>query len=133
VIYVPGKRRFGISVTESVADAFDMLSKILGVDRSMLIEEALRSYLDDHRHLLIPHECRGVVAAVCHDNREVAEVVRKYKNLVAGHFHIHLDGFCLDVFVVRGDSREIGRLIGSLKSLGCRARYLPVREAEKRL
>ncbi len=125
------KKRFGVSVSSTVAEDIDMLAKILKVERSTVVEEALREYLDDHRHLLIPNECAGVITAVCPDNIGVASIVREFKSIIVGHFHLHLHGMCLDVLTVHGESRKIGELLGRLKKIGCRARYLPVKETRE--
>ncbi|MCE4625057.1 MAG: ribbon-helix-helix domain-containing protein [Desulfurococcales archaeon] len=122
------KRRFGISIRKSLADELDMLASVMGVDRSVLVEEAISWYLDDHRHLLGPHHCRGIIAAVCPDNREVADVVRRNREIILGHFHLHLDGLCIDIFSVSGESEKIARALGSLKGLGCRTRFIPAEE-----
>ena len=123
------KRRFGVSISEDVADDLDTLAKMLGVDRSRIIEEAVRSYLEDHRHLMVDHKCSGVIVALCSNNVEVATIVRSHKRIIHGYMHMHLDAYCLDLIIVNGESRSIALLYGDLKKIGCRVRYLPVFEA----
>lgn len=123
------KRRFGVSISEDVADDLDTLAKTLGVDRSRIIEEAVRSYLEDHRHLMVDHKCSGVIVALCSNNVEVANIVRFHKRIIHGYMHMHLDGYCLDLIIVNGESGGIALLYGDLKKIGCRVRYLPVFEA----
>ncbi len=126
------KRRFGVSLPRDLADTLDALATVLGVERSTVVEEAIRHYLDDHRHLLIKHHCRGVIAALCPQDADASRVVKTYRSIIAAHFHIHLDGICVDIIAVSGDSGEIARVLGSLKAEGCTARYIPAGEGAGR-
>ncbi|MEB3844723.1 MAG: ribbon-helix-helix domain-containing protein [Desulfurococcales archaeon] len=121
-----GKSRFGISIDKSVAERLSRLAEVLGVDRSRLVEEAVRQYLDDHKHMLVPHECRGIIVGLCPDNIAVASKVRDYKDIVSSHMHIHIDGKCIDIIVVQGPSRIIGKLYASLEHDNCKTRFLPL-------
>lgn len=126
------KRRFGVSLPEDLARDLDRLSGLLGVERSAVVEEAVRHYLDDYRHLLVRHHCRGVILAACRGEARASDSVKKFKHVVAAHLHLHMDGICIDLLAVSGDSLEISRLIGHLKASGCSPRFLPAGEAESR-
>lgn len=108
---------------ESLADALDRLAGKLGVERSRVVEEAVKAYIGDLSHLLVPHECRGVIVAAC--PRGLGEAVEEARGIVEAHLHAHAGGDCIEVIVVHGESGEIARLYSSLLKRGCTARYLP--------
>ncbi len=118
-----GKRRFGVSIDEALADALDRLAGRLGVGRSKVVEEAVKAYIGDLGHLLVPHECRGVIVAAC--PKGLGETVEEAKGIVEAHLHAHAGGDCIEVLVVNGESKEIARLYSRLLKKGCTARYLP--------
>ncbi len=120
------KKRFGVSMNPRLAESLDMLAETLGVERSRLVEEAVRQYLEDHMHMLIPHECHGVIVALCPDNIGVAESVRNHRENILGHMHLHLGGYCLDIIVVEGPSGSIASLYGELERKNCKLRFLPI-------
>jgi CopG family nickel-responsive transcriptional regulator len=119
------KKRFGVSIDAELAEEINNLSQVLRVDRSKVIEEAVRSFLEDHRHLILPHECSGAIAALCNDLSQVSEIVKAYRSVIVSHFHMHIKDRCIDLIVVNGNSHTIGELYGELKNIGCRVRYLP--------
>ncbi len=121
------RRRFGVSVPEELARMLDELARVVNRDRSSLVAEALRVYLHDHQHLLRPHRCAGVIIAWSRSGDVKAEVLEEYMDIVRGHLHAHLDGYCVNVVLVEGDSERIASLTRRLSSGGrCTARYIPL-------
>ena len=122
------KRRFGVSIPEDLADKLDKLSIALNMDRSSIVREALREYVHDHLHYIVPHQCVGVLVIVGADGcvRKLA-AFEQFKGLVTSYNHVHVDGSCLEVVVVSGDSSEIAKLHRTLSGLrNCTVRYIPV-------
>ncbi len=119
------KKRFGISLDESLAASIDLLSDKLGVNRSRLIEEAIRNYLEDHSHLLVPHRCRGVIVATCPSSWMTRRVAEDYKEVINAWLHAHVQGECVEMLVVEGETDEIAKLYSTVKKMGCRSRYIP--------
>ncbi len=121
------RRRFGVSIPEELASSLDALAAKLGRDRSSLVAEALRTYIHDHIHLLEPHRCAGVIIAWSRDGDGLRQRLEEYMDIVKGHMHTHIAGYCVNILVVEGDSERIARLTRSLASLpGCVARYIPL-------
>jgi len=121
------RRRFGVSVPEEIAEKLDELARIVNRDRSSLVAEALRVYLHDHEHLMRPHRCIGVIVAWSKDGDVKVDVLEEYMDIVRGHLHAHLDGYCVNVILVEGDSERIASLARRLSSRGgCTARYIPL-------
>ncbi len=120
------RRRFGVSLDEGIAEALDALARKLGVDRSSLVEDAVRCYLEDHSHMIVPHECRGVIVAVCPGPSDAVEASEEFRDIVETVIHSHVDSACLEVLIVRGESSRIASLYSRLVKRGCRTRYIPV-------
>ncbi len=121
------RRRFGVSVPEELAASLDALASKLGRDRSSLVAEALRTFIHDHIHLLEPHRCAGVVVAWSRGGDGLRQKLEEYMDIVKGHMHTHIGGYCVNILVVEGDSERIASLAKDLSSIpGCVARYIPL-------
>ncbi|MEB3861053.1 MAG: CopG family ribbon-helix-helix protein [Desulfurococcales archaeon] len=122
------RRRFGVSLPEDLASKLDSLSERLGLDRSRLVEQAVRAFLDDYSHLLVPHRCSGVMILSCRSGSEeaLARVMEEYRDIVSTRFHSHTGDRCVEAVVVEGDTSRITRLHQDLEKAGCRARYIPL-------
>ena len=122
------KRRFGISVPEDLAEALDRLAEALSADRSRLVSEALRAFMEDHKHHLVPHECTGLLIVVAAPGRsKVPSLLEEFRDVVQGYNHFHTPGFCIEVLFVSGPSARVSALHGAvLKEPSCSVRYVPV-------
>lgn len=122
------KRRFGISVPESLAEQLDKLTRTLNADRSRLVSEALREYLRDHNHYLFPHNCRGILVVVGDvDTMNLIGVLKEYQDVVYSYSHVHVDKQCVNVIVVSGSSGRLAYLHRRLCSmLNCIIRFIPL-------
>ncbi len=129
---MPGKRRFGISIPDQLAEEVDRLAQALGVSRSTLITEALETYVDLKRHLVSPHECQGVMVLVSNHDVNTSsphmDIVHEFNDIVKGHLHVHLESACVNVLIVKGPSERIAMLEAKLRrSLrGCKVYYVPL-------
>ncbi len=124
-----GKRRFGISIPYILADILDELASKLGINRSSLIEKALRDFLQDHIHYLTPHQCQGIMILMGkYERTSLLPIIEKYRDIIHSYIHTHLNNICIEIIMVSGNSTRISSLHSVLeRSLkGCRIKYVPI-------
>ncbi len=124
------KVRFGISIPEELSRELDQLAEKVNISRSDLVEQAIRNMLTDYMHYLVPHECQGVMVAVCPENKGSETVVEEFSDVAGTYLHFHQRSMCFEVLMVSGPSKRITELHGRLVSLGCGVRFLPSRSLE---
>jgi CopG family nickel-responsive transcriptional regulator len=124
------KKRFGVSVSRSLAESLDMVAGMLGLDRSSVVELALRGLLEDYTHHVIPHDCVALIAHICdRDLVEVATVIGGYGELRITQLHSHTGEKCIQILLVAGSSSVIADFYSKLAKLkGCRVKYIPLHE-----
>ncbi len=120
------KRRFGVSIPTDIADKLDELSNKLNIDRSSIIVDALKEYIHDHLHYLVPHRCTGLMILVGGNHIDIANTLEEYRDVVSMYNHMHVHGKCIETLIVSGSSNRIADLHKRLCSIGCRVRYIPV-------
>ncbi len=120
------KKRFGVSLPKGLADSLTYLAEKLGVDRSRIVEEAVRAYLEDYSHLLYPHHCKGILIIRCKNWEKARKVSEKYREVISNIVHEHADGECYEALFIAGDSTIISGLYASIIKAGCKARYIPL-------
>ncbi len=124
------KRRFGVSLPEDVASDLDSLAEMLKVDRSKLVSEAVRTYVRDHAHYLIPHECYGVITLISNDNMRLLKVIEEFKDIIREFTHVHIEENCVNALVVSGSSEKIAELHRRLLSFFRNVRFVPLGECK---
>lgn len=122
------KVRFGISVPESLARRLNSLAKAMGADRSKVVNDALREYIHDHIHYLVPHECKGVMVFIGRaDRANILSVLDDFNDIVKCYSRINSEGVCIDTIIVSGNSKRIVELHRTLgETFKCSIRYVPV-------
>lgn len=122
------RRRFGISIPAKLADELDELSRIMSVDRSKIIADALRDYVHENLYALRPHKCMGILVVVHEGNSDVPTLLEAYKDIVRHTVHTHIATTCVDTLLVDGSSDRVVELKGKLMSCPCvrQVRYLPL-------
>ncbi|MET1101750.1 MAG: ribbon-helix-helix domain-containing protein [Pyrodictiaceae archaeon] len=121
------KRRFGVSITSSIAEKLDKLATMLNIDRSRIVEEALKEYLHDQAHLLGNHKCVGLLIVLKRDRKiDIAEAIEEYKDIISAYNHVHVAGKCIETIMVSGDSARILSLKRKLINIGYIVRYIPI-------
>ncbi len=120
------KKRFGVSVPMDLAVQLDELADKLGVDRSSLVVEALRTYIHDHMHILKPHKCMGVMISTG-IIKDLGKIIENYRDIIIAYNHYHVDGKCIVTMIVSGDSSRIQSLSADLLSRKCMVRYIPLK------
>ncbi len=118
-------RRFGISIPEDLAEILDSLAERLGVPRSEIVREALRMYFREHAHYITKHRCYGIITVVSEGFRHLS-TVEDFKDIVNTFSHIHIDEYCINSFVVSGDSEKIAELHKELLKVCRDVRYIPL-------
>jgi len=127
---VARKKRFGVSLPSSLTNDLNRLAEELGVDRSRIVEEAVRQYVHDYLYLLIPHECMGVIIVTRKPGAsfdDFFKVVGEYRDIIKIYSHLHVGKACVETMIVSGDSGKIRSLHHRLHEVGCEARYIPLK------
>lgn len=104
------KVRFGVSIQRDLAEQLTVLAKALGIDRSTLVNEALREFLHDRVHVLRPHTCEGVLIVIYDPeiSGEVSRIFEKFENIIVVRAHVHdSERMCVEIMYLRGPSPEI--------------------------
>ncbi|MEM1541847.1 MAG: ribbon-helix-helix domain-containing protein [Ignisphaera sp.] len=122
------KKRFGISIDSSLACEIDRLAKILGIDRSKLVEKALTNFVNEYSysHAHENHFCRGVIIVETDEGEKIDRAIESFKDVVLSYTHNHLENTCICMFIVSGNSERIKDLHRNLLSVGCGTRYIPI-------
>ncbi|MEZ0319967.1 MAG: CopG family ribbon-helix-helix protein [Pyrobaculum sp.] len=120
-------KRFGVSLPKEVAYEVDKVSEELGVTRSELVANALQQYLESRRNHSDPsHQCLGVLLALSDADLEIGDMVEESKSLIVAYTHMHVDGKCLTILVLKGGIAEIERLTLEVSKRAHMARYIPL-------
>lgn len=116
-----GVARFGVSADERLLDRFDALIAEKGyVNRSEAVRDLIRNALVEERWSVGEEEAVGTVTLVYdHHSTDLADKLTEHQHShheeIVSTLHIHLDHHhCLEVVVLRGQAREIGRLASEL-------------------
>lgn len=125
----PRKRRFGVSIPSDLADDLEKLAKALGTDRSSIVRDALREYIHDHMHYLVPHECSGVMILMGNiDHERLHRVIEEFRDIIHSYNHTHVAGICIEILIVSGPSPRITLMHRTLvETKGCIVRYVPIK------
>jgi len=123
------RRRFGISIPESMAAALDKLAAIMNTSRSSIIEQALRSFVKNQTHYMKAHTCSGLLV-LSSDTGElkntVSGILEEYSDVILSSSHYHVAGRCIEVILVHGSSERIVELEMKLRGEGCIIHFLPL-------
>lgn len=119
------KVRFGVSLPDDLSRELDLLAAKVNASRSELVEQALRNMLSDYIHYLVPHECDGVMVALCPENKGSENIIEQYSDIAETYIHSHRNGKCFEVLMISGPSQRISELHGKLLAAGCGVRFLP--------
>ena len=113
--------RFGVSIEEGLLDRFDELLGRKGyVNRSEAVRDLIRNALVEDQWTRSEEEIVGTVTLVYdHHTRDLSDKLTEHQHShhqeIISTLHIHLDAHhCLEVVVLRGTAREIGRLASEL-------------------
>jgi len=120
-----GKRRFGVAIDSKISLDLDNITRDSGLDRSKIVEIALKNYISEYKHLLSKHICKGIIVIENANEVSIDKILEDHRNVIINYIHSHIDKECICVIFVSGDSEHINALNQQLLSCGCLVRYLP--------
>ena len=106
-------------------ELLEELDAILGEEkyatRSEVLRQAVRSYITDYKEL---DKLKGVIIATItvlyekkEQNEELSRLQHEFSDMIAAYLHSHLtETSCLEVMVVKGQSKRLKSLIDGLKA-----------------
>jgi len=114
--------RFGISLEQSLIDAFDKhITSRNYKNRSEAIRDLIREELTRKKMIEGGVVAGAIVMTYDHHKRELVnhllDIQHDYQSLIISTQHVHLDHHhCLEIIAVKGKSRDIERLANSIRS-----------------
>jgi CopG family nickel-responsive transcriptional regulator len=115
--------RFGISLEQSLIDAFDKHIRARAYrNRSEAIRDLIREELVRKKWTEGGTVAGAIVMTYDHHKRELVgrmlDIQHDFQQLIISTQHVHLDHHhCLEIVAVRGAARDVQRLADSLKSM----------------
>jgi len=121
------KKRFGVSVEASLYLKLDEIAKKLNVNRSDVVEEAVKNYVRDLGHFVEKHYCCGMIIVEDPDNTEIEKILTANKRIVLNYSHYHINNKCVYTIIVQGDSMDLAMLYSSISRVkSANRRYIPL-------
>ena len=107
--------------TELLEDLDATLGEEKSANRSEVLRQAVRSYLNEYRQL---DELKGEIIATIsvlyekqEKNEELSRLQHEFSDMITAYLHSHLTGTnCLEVMVVKGPADRLKTLIDGLKA-----------------
>lgn len=123
------KRKFGVSISDSLAESLDNLCNVLGVDRSSVVERAIGNLIVEYSHHLVSHECLALLAIVCSEEENIQDILRDVRDIDVTQIHNHRGNKCTQVIIASGPSDKIAELYSKLNSIeNCRVKYMALHD-----
>lgn len=108
----------GIALPKELVNELDKFMRTLKIDnRSRIISEALRTYLDMNKALLTDEELVSVITIFYSNDAagiKVISIKHEYKDLILTSNHVDFPDRCLELLVVKGSSNKIAEFLGKL-------------------
>ena len=114
--------RFGISLEQSLIDAFDKHIAARNYEnRSEAIRDLIRAELTRKKVIEGGVVAGAIVMTYDHHKRELVntllDIQHDYQTLIISTQHVHLDHHhCLEIIAVKGKAKDIERLADSIRS-----------------
>ncbi len=117
-------KRISITLPKKLLNEFDEILEETGYSsRSEGIRDALRNYILEHSSLNgLKGDVAGTITMIYdHDEHrtleKLTEFQHEFSSIIDSSLHIHLDQkHCLEVIVVRGNSKKIKTLVNKLST-----------------
>ena len=123
------KKRFGISIDEDLYVKINEIAKKLGVERSRVVEDAIRSYITDLEHFIKEHRCSGLIVVESPEGEgmEIEKILANHKAVVVNYTHHHVENRCIYTIIVHGESSKLANLYSEIARVRCSSRrYIPL-------
>jgi len=120
-----GKKRFGIAIPTELVNELDTLVKDLNMNRSRLVEQAIKEFLCEFKHYLKPHECTGVMLIFDTASSRSSDIIDEFRDIILAYTHHHIEDRCIEIIVLKGSSETIAKLHKKLLGNNCRCRFIP--------
>lgn len=118
------KCRFGVYLPGDIcSELYGLLGESGQPNRSKVFQEALQLYISENKWRLVDANVVGAVLIVYdhergHVDEELTDIQHDYLDVIVSSLHVHLDKLtCLQILVVKGNSKRLGALIESLEGL----------------
>ena len=118
-----GLARFGVSIEDELLKKFDRLIQQEGyLNRSEAIRDLIRKNLVEKEWGEKGDVAGGIVIVYNHEKRElvnkIIDIQHDFREIIISSQHVHLDKQnCLEVIIVKGEAKRIGKLADTLHSL----------------
>jgi CopG family nickel-responsive transcriptional regulator len=120
-----GKKRFGIAIPTELVNELDTLVKDLNMNRSKLVEQAIKEFLCEFKHYLKPHECTGVMLIFDTASSRSSDIIDEFRDIILAYTHHHVGDRCIEIIVLKGSSETIAKLHKKLLGNNHRCRFIP--------
>ncbi len=119
-----GIARIGVSLPKNLLEEFDAVILNRGYSsRSEAIRDAIRNYILEYKWMEREEgEVVGVVNVIYNHNVKgvndsIINLQHEFHDIITTTLHIHLNSeMCLEMILVRGDMKEIKRLVDRISS-----------------
>lgn len=125
------KKRFGVSIPFELYKQIDQLCSKIGCTRSSIVEEAIEKHLRNAQHYFTKHICLGIMVTVRNEcGKKYVKEIGRYGKLIRNYTHIHYDKYCIEVYLLLGNSDEIIDLHRTLEksNIYMEVKYIPLIE-----
>ncbi len=103
-----------MSINEVILKEMDGLTKEMGFSgRSETIRAGIRLLNQEYKERLkIKGKINATLSVIHYHKKDMSLLMHKYQDIIVTHLHNHLDNEkCLDIFVLKGDSSKILKLV----------------------
>ncbi|MHA1984985.1 MAG: nickel-responsive transcriptional regulator NikR [Candidatus Hodarchaeales archaeon] len=118
-------QRFSFTLQKNLIDDIDRIGKSLSMNRSMVVREALSSWINNRTK--VEKEILGKGVALTsyiydhHDTRVVSDLMHtqhEFEGLISSSTHVHLSHTkCFEIVILKGDLKNVKELNNKLRTV----------------
>lgn len=107
-----------MSINDKLLSELDLVQKNLGFSgRSEVLRAALRLFLSEHSSVSSDDIDLEAVLVVIHNEANIHDLKHDYSKIIKTQVHNHINGRCLELFVVSGNNKVIQDLVLKFRKL----------------
>ncbi|MHA1991316.1 MAG: nickel-responsive transcriptional regulator NikR [Candidatus Hodarchaeales archaeon] len=118
-------QRFSFTLQNNLIDDIDRIGKSLNMNRSMVVREALSSWINNRTKVEKDIHGEGVALTSYmydhHDTRVLSDLMHtqhEYEGLISSSTHVHLSHTkCFEIVILKGDLKSIKELNNKLRGV----------------